>query len=260
MDADRGTDPIGQRRLQCARGAAVEQVELDVLAGTADLLEFEDQRLPLVWIAIAGQERHGRAGWYVHSPGREDVEGTKCPPIDRRKCPHRPPPTVGRAVACESGEEAQQSRVCSRRYVHRRCRHQDSPQAVAQYGRLRQRRSQARGEPAGVAPGRSSGHPDALDHCDLDPALLQKPGSGQADHTGADNRHPPGRARPAAGSRALVSGHVRHTTSLLARRGLRPAGARSDDRRAPFGPLEHRPVARRSTTLTGHVRSLSCGR
>ncbi len=83
---------------------------------------------------VGGEEGPGVVRRGLDAAVQQRVEARQRPAVDRDERLHRAPPPGRRAVAGESGEEAEQARVRARRDVHRRGRAEHGLHAVGEDG------------------------------------------------------------------------------------------------------------------------------
>ena len=151
------------------------------------MLDLLEEGLALLGGPVGGRERLRLVGLGVDAARLEQVEALQRQVVDGHEGAHGLLPRRHGAVAGEAGDEAEEVRSRAGRHVDGRARAEHGAQAVLEHGGLGQRRRDAGGEPAGVAPRRAGGDAVAVDDGHLDATLLEEPGRRETDHAGADD-------------------------------------------------------------------------
>ena len=156
-----------ENRLGLLYGGAVQQVVIDPRTGApSDVLELGHQRRPARRILVGGYDRAVAADQRVHSADGERVERGHGLTAEQAEnglgCA-----AAGSAVTGEAHQEGQQGRAGKGRKVDSRRPGRDGAQALAEDGRVRQRRDEGRSDPARVARRRAGADVGPLQDGDL---------------------------------------------------------------------------------------------
>jgi len=189
LDQHPGHHPGGEVRFVLPSLVARKVFDLDVLTAAHYPLDLVHKSRPPGLVGKTGQDVAG--GQIRFDPsGALPLVGLGYLFVERAVGGHAATPLAGGAMGRQPGHKRYEPGVAAPQDLDRGTEAQDRPDAVTKYGRLRQRSAQRRRHEPGVLPGGTGAGVHAIDHADLDPVVLKRPGTRQTHDAGPDHENP----------------------------------------------------------------------